>query len=81
MATTTTLTRLEQPRRSSEFDAAYLALRFICDGYFSADDLLSRRRRCAAVAYSVDATRLHKFRLTPAEAVQLFAKMEFVCNW
>jgi hypothetical protein len=82
MATTTmTLSRLEKPRRSSDFDAAYLTLCFICDGIFSTDDLLSRRRRCAEVAYGVDATRLHKFRLAPAEVVQLFEEMKFVGNW
>lgn len=81
MATTATLTRLERPRTTNDYDAAYLTLCFTVHGFFMKNDLASRRRRCAEVAYSVDATKLHRFRLTPAEVVKLFAELGFERYW
>jgi hypothetical protein len=76
MVTTTTLTRLKTPR-TNDYDAAYVTLCFTVNGYFMKDDLAILRRHCAEVAYDVDATRLHRFRLMPAEVVQRFTELGF----
>jgi hypothetical protein len=81
MATTTTVSVLQKPRRASEYDAAYLALRLYADRLLTRTDLLSDKRLCAEVAYRADATRLDKFRLAPAEVVQLFRELGFHNNW
>ncbi len=81
MATTTTLSRLERPRATNDYDGAYLTLCYTVHGFFMKSDLASRRRRCAEVAYGVDATRLHRFRLTLAQVVQLFAELRFEKYW
>jgi hypothetical protein len=80
MATITTVSRLQKQRRTSDYDAAYIALSSYAEVRLSRTDLLSDRRRCAEVAHRADPTRLDKFRLAPAEVVQLIEELGFNKN-
>jgi hypothetical protein len=77
MATITTVSRPQNQRLRSDYDAAYIALSFYADVRLSRTDLLSDKRRCAEVTYRADPTRLDKFRLPPADVAQLFTELGF----